>query len=117
MGLIGIHLAPLNHIRFRTSIMFVPCRCPLHATSRNTQFKHCLLVYDFTCTNRSDAKWVVQYAPKTLSLHRLTAHLANRIYDTYNVAIPELNAAPVLWRVVQECFCGTRTHTCSRIFQ
>ncbi|KAG8218582.1 hypothetical protein J3R82DRAFT_4223 [Butyriboletus roseoflavus] len=47
------------------------------------------------------------YAPKTLSLHRLASRLANRFYDTFDIVIPELNSAPVLWRVVQECLCGT----------
>ncbi|KAH0839873.1 hypothetical protein J3R83DRAFT_824 [Lanmaoa asiatica] len=47
------------------------------------------------------------YAPKTLSLHRLASRLANRFYDTFDIVIPELNVGPVLWRVVQECFCGT----------
>ncbi|KAG9317405.1 hypothetical protein JVU11DRAFT_1604 [Chiua virens] len=47
------------------------------------------------------------HAPKTLSLHRLASRLASRFYDTYDIAIPELNTAPVLWRAVQECFGGT----------
>ncbi|KIJ70044.1 hypothetical protein HYDPIDRAFT_79247 [Hydnomerulius pinastri MD-312] len=47
------------------------------------------------------------HAPRTLSLHRLTSRLANRLYGTFDVLIPELNAAPVLWRVVQQCFSGT----------
>ncbi|KAF8138412.1 hypothetical protein EV363DRAFT_1393864 [Boletus edulis] len=47
------------------------------------------------------------YAPKTLSLHRRVSGLASRFYETFDIVIPELNTAPVLWRVVQECFCGT----------
>ncbi|KAF9226549.1 hypothetical protein BS17DRAFT_794039 [Gyrodon lividus] len=47
------------------------------------------------------------YAPRTLSLHRLASRLANRLYGTFGILVPELNAAPVLWRVVQQCFSGT----------
>jgi len=47
------------------------------------------------------------YAPRTLSLHRLASRLANRLYGTFDILIPELNAGPVLWRVVQQCFSGT----------
>jgi RNA polymerase I-specific transcription initiation factor RRN7 len=52
---------------------------------------------------------ILQYAPRTLSLHRLASRLANRLYGTFDILIPELNAGPVLWRVVQQCFSGTRT--------
>lgn len=31
------------------------------------------------------------------------------MYANYGVLTPELNAAPVLWRVVQQCLGGTRT--------
>ncbi|KIJ05237.1 hypothetical protein PAXINDRAFT_103858 [Paxillus involutus ATCC 200175] len=49
------------------------------------------------------------YAPRTPSLHRLASRLANRLYGTFDILIPELNAGPVLWRVVQQCFSGTLT--------
>ncbi|KAG6336838.1 hypothetical protein ID866_2234 [Astraeus odoratus] len=47
------------------------------------------------------------HAPKTSLLHRLASRLANRLYSNFSVSIPELNAAPVLWRAVRQCFCGT----------
>ena len=50
----------------------------------------------------------MQHAPKTLSLHRLASRFARRLYETFDIVIPSLNAAPILWRVVQECFCSTR---------
>lgn len=67
-------------------------------------------MYGFTFISHANAQRCnAQYAPKTLSLHRLVSRLANRVYETFDIVIPELNAAPILWRVVQECFCGTRT--------
>ncbi|KAH9999887.1 hypothetical protein BJV77DRAFT_498700 [Russula vinacea] len=40
------------------------------------------------------------HAPTTLGLHSLTARLAKRLL-AYKVHTPELNAAPMLWRVVR----------------
>ncbi|KAH7887669.1 hypothetical protein F5I97DRAFT_2010694 [Phlebopus sp. FC_14] len=42
-----------------------------------------------------------RHAPRTSSLHRTTSRLANRLYGTFDISTPELNAAPVLWRVVR----------------
>lgn len=67
-------------------------------------------MYDLTSINHVGAKRCnTQYAPKALSLHRLTSRFASRLYEAFDIDIPSLNAAPILWRVVQECFCSTRT--------
>ncbi|KAI6163014.1 hypothetical protein EDD17DRAFT_1813860, partial [Pisolithus thermaeus] len=47
------------------------------------------------------------HAPRIPSLHRLVSRLAHRLHSNFGVSIPELNVAPVLWRVVRQCFCGT----------
>ncbi|KAH7921820.1 hypothetical protein BV22DRAFT_1106975 [Leucogyrophana mollusca] len=49
------------------------------------------------------------HAPSTLLLHRLSSRIAKRIYASYGVFTPELNAAPVLWRVTRQCLGGTPT--------
>ncbi|KII95103.1 hypothetical protein PLICRDRAFT_202168 [Plicaturopsis crispa FD-325 SS-3] len=41
------------------------------------------------------------HAPSTLFLHALTSRLSKRIYASYGIYTPELNAAPILWRTVQ----------------
>ncbi|KAI0774250.1 hypothetical protein C8Q74DRAFT_820588 [Fomes fomentarius] len=40
-------------------------------------------------------------APTPLRLHRLSSHFARLLYITYGIYIPEMNAAPVLWKAVQ----------------
>lgn len=47
------------------------------------------------------------HAPRISSLHRSVSRLAHRLHSNFGVTIPELNVAPVLWRVVRQCFCGT----------
>ncbi|KAI6047398.1 hypothetical protein EDC04DRAFT_2864473 [Pisolithus marmoratus] len=54
------------------------------------------------------------HAPRTPSLHRLVSRLANRLHSNFGISIPGLNVAPVLWRVVRQCFCGTREFPCIR---
>lgn len=46
-------------------------------------------------------------APKASSLHRLVSRFADSLYSNFGVVIPPLNVAPVLWRVIRQCFCGT----------
>ncbi|KAN0126821.1 hypothetical protein V8E52_000461, partial [Russula decolorans] len=41
------------------------------------------------------------HAPTTLLLHSLTARLARKLLGSYKIQTPELNAAPMLWRVVR----------------
>ncbi|KAI0307155.1 hypothetical protein B0F90DRAFT_1807830 [Multifurca ochricompacta] len=41
------------------------------------------------------------HAPTTLALHDLSARLARKLQGSYKIQTPELNAAPVLWRVVR----------------
>ncbi|KAI6034341.1 hypothetical protein BKA83DRAFT_4188557 [Pisolithus microcarpus] len=47
------------------------------------------------------------HAPRISSLHRSVSRLAHRLHSNFGVTIPELSVAPVLWRVVRQCFCGT----------
>ncbi|KAJ6628704.1 hypothetical protein B0H10DRAFT_1988902 [Mycena sp. CBHHK59/15] len=47
--------------------------------------------------------------PTPLALHNVTASLARRMYASYGVLTPEVNAAPILWRVVTQCLGGTPT--------
>ncbi|KAI6003773.1 hypothetical protein EDD15DRAFT_2220097 [Pisolithus albus] len=47
------------------------------------------------------------HAPRISSLHRLVSRLAHRLHSNFGVTTPELNVAPLLWRVVRQCFCGT----------
>ncbi|KIO12719.1 hypothetical protein M404DRAFT_123763 [Pisolithus tinctorius Marx 270] len=47
------------------------------------------------------------HAPRIPSLHRLVSRLGNRLHSNFGLSIPELNVAPILWRVVRQCFCGT----------
>jgi RNA polymerase I-specific transcription initiation factor RRN7 len=44
---------------------------------------------------------MAQHAPTALFLHSLTARLARRLVGSYKIHTPELNAAPMLWRVVR----------------
>ncbi|OBZ70396.1 RNA polymerase I-specific transcription initiation factor rrn7 [Grifola frondosa] len=48
------------------------------------------------------------HAPTPIHLHRLCARLAKLLNSSYGVHMPELNAAPVLWRAVRS-LCGTPT--------
>ncbi|KAF7332083.1 hypothetical protein MKEN_00088800 [Mycena kentingensis (nom. inval.)] len=48
-------------------------------------------------------------APNPVVLHELVSSLARRIHDSYGILTPEVNAAPILWRVVCHCFGGTPT--------
>ncbi|KAI0254701.1 hypothetical protein BJV78DRAFT_1273782 [Lactifluus subvellereus] len=41
------------------------------------------------------------HAPTTLFLHSLAARLARKMQGSYKIHTPELNAAPMLWRVVR----------------
>ncbi|KAH8999102.1 hypothetical protein EDB92DRAFT_2005820 [Lactarius akahatsu] len=41
------------------------------------------------------------HAPTTLALHSLSARLARKLLGTYKIHTPELNAGPMLWRVVR----------------
>ncbi|EAU84839.1 hypothetical protein CC1G_00358 [Coprinopsis cinerea okayama7 len=41
------------------------------------------------------------HAPSTLLLHSLASRLAEKLHRTYSINIPEINAAPLLWRVVR----------------
>lgn len=54
-------------------------------------------VYPVRDTDQQNA----QHAPSVLLLHSLTARLARRLLGTYKIHTPELNAAPMLWRVVR----------------
>ncbi|KAH7914201.1 hypothetical protein BJ138DRAFT_1144338 [Hygrophoropsis aurantiaca] len=49
------------------------------------------------------------HAPTTLLLHRLASRVAKHMYAKFGVFTPELNASPVLWRVVRQCFGGAPT--------
>ncbi|KAM6495809.1 hypothetical protein JOM56_008515 [Amanita muscaria] len=40
------------------------------------------------------------HAPKTLILHALCSRLARKLNQSYGIVIPEVNAAPILWRAV-----------------
>ncbi|TFK55944.1 hypothetical protein OE88DRAFT_1621636 [Heliocybe sulcata] len=42
------------------------------------------------------------YAPDVLALHTLVSRLAKLMQTSYGIWTPELNAAPVLWRVVRD---------------
>ena len=44
---------------------------------------------------------MVQHAPAVLLLHSLTARLGRRLLGSYKIHTPELNASPMLWRVVR----------------
>jgi len=41
------------------------------------------------------------HAPTTLALHRISARLARKLLGSYKIHTPEMNAAPLLWRVVR----------------
>lgn len=87
------YLEPLHHL---------PATMVRHLTKHNKQAlspavrKSCILV----CVSRIKNVQMVQHAPTTLGLHSLTARLAKRLL-AYKVHTPELNAAPMLWRVVR----------------
>ncbi|TFK23249.1 hypothetical protein FA15DRAFT_670638 [Coprinopsis marcescibilis] len=42
-----------------------------------------------------------QHAPRALQVHQLASRLADKLHSVYATSIPEINAAPVLWRVVR----------------
>ena len=46
-----------------------------------------------------------EFNPAPTILHRLASRLAKRLYATYGIYTPEINAAPILWRAVR-CLCG-----------
>lgn len=68
-----------------------------------------LLPSDMTChlTKHAVRALSPHFPPSTLYIHRLASRLARLMYANYGVFTPELNAAPVLWRVVQQCLGGT----------
>lgn len=70
-----------------------------------------LLSSDMTChlTKHAVRALSPHFAPSTLYIHRFASRLAKLIYANYGVFTPELNASPVLWRVVQQCLGGTPT--------
>lgn len=41
-----------------------------------------------------------KFAPSVAVLHTVTSRLARSLHDVYGIFTPQLNAAPVLWRVV-----------------
>ncbi|KAK0206431.1 hypothetical protein DFS33DRAFT_1381535 [Desarmillaria ectypa] len=43
----------------------------------------------------------MQWPPRTLTLHNLTSRLAKKMHALFGVFTPELNAAPLLWRVTK----------------
>lgn len=43
----------------------------------------------------------MQRPPRTLTLHNLTSRLAKKMHASFDVFTPELNAAPLLWRVIR----------------
>ncbi|KAG2141777.1 uncharacterized protein EDB93DRAFT_1089085 [Suillus bovinus] len=47
------------------------------------------------------------FPPSTLYIHRFASRLAKLMYANYGVFTPQLNASPILWRVVQQCLGGT----------
>ncbi|KAJ7094679.1 hypothetical protein B0H15DRAFT_775984 [Mycena belliarum] len=49
------------------------------------------------------------HTPRAFVLHNLASSLARRIYSTFGVSMPQANAAPILWRVVNQCLGGTPT--------
>ncbi|KAG2156140.1 hypothetical protein DEU56DRAFT_765734 [Suillus clintonianus] len=70
-----------------------------------------LLPSDMTChlTKHAVRALSPRFPPNTLYLHRLASRLAKLMYANYGVFTPELNASPVLWRVVQQCLGSTPT--------
>lgn len=70
-----------------------------------------LLPSDMTChlTKHAVRALSPRSPPSTLYIHRLASRLAKLMYANYGVFTPELNASPVLWRVVQQCLGGTPT--------
>ncbi|KAF7352714.1 hypothetical protein MVEN_01237500 [Mycena venus] len=47
--------------------------------------------------------------PNTLAMHNLASSLARRLHLSFGVKTPEVNAAPILWRIVTQCLGGTPT--------
>ncbi|KAG7449110.1 uncharacterized protein BT62DRAFT_888159 [Guyanagaster necrorhizus] len=43
----------------------------------------------------------MQRPPRTLTLHKLTSRLTKKMHALFGVSTPELNAAPLLWRVTR----------------
>ncbi|KAK0230899.1 hypothetical protein IW262DRAFT_442222 [Armillaria fumosa] len=43
----------------------------------------------------------MQRPPRTLTLHNLTSRLAKKMHASFDVFTPELNAAPLLWRIIR----------------
>ncbi|OAX44565.1 hypothetical protein K503DRAFT_678715 [Rhizopogon vinicolor AM-OR11-026] len=70
-----------------------------------------LLPHDMTChlTKHAVRALSPRFSPNTLYLHRLASRLAKLMYADYSVFTPELNASPVLWRVVHQCLGSTPT--------
>ncbi|KAG2348989.1 hypothetical protein BDR05DRAFT_902854 [Suillus weaverae] len=70
-----------------------------------------LLPSDMTChlTKHAVRALSPHFPPSTLYIHRLASRLAKLMYANYGVFTPELNASPVLWRVVQQCLGSTPT--------
>ncbi|KAJ7068357.1 hypothetical protein C8F01DRAFT_1117873 [Mycena amicta] len=48
-------------------------------------------------------------APNSIHLHNVVSSLARRMHETYGILTPEANTAPILWRVVSQCFGGNPT--------
>lgn len=61
-----------------------------------------LLPVDLTSHLTKHAKQSLSphHAPKSLILHALCSRLARKLNQSYGIVIPELNAAPILWRAV-----------------
>jgi hypothetical protein len=67
-------------------------------------------VFDVRDGNQKRA--IPQHAPSTLALHSLSARLARRLLGSYKIHTPELNAAPMLWRVVRALGGSREWHAC-----
>ncbi|KAJ7638901.1 hypothetical protein FB45DRAFT_904216 [Roridomyces roridus] len=70
---------------------FLPENMTVHLTQHNTQALSPL------------------NTPSVQSLHRMTTSLARRIHSSYGVRTPEVNAAPMLWRVIMQGLGGNPT--------
>lgn len=57
--------------------------------------------YSSTTKALNDAQLAMKHAPKTMIIHKLASRLAKKIYSVHGIRTPEINAAPVLWRVVR----------------
>ena len=47
------------------------------------------------------AQLTLKHAPKTMVIHKIASRLAQKLYSVHGIRTPEINAAPVLWRVVR----------------